>query len=231
MKKNLISLLAIAALVFSLFACEKKESVKLVDFEQPEYSKADSLIWGALDADDSTRVTFLIDSLQKTGELNEMGADLFRAEYIEAFHPRISEYDPAAEPFYQRVLTHNSPADRRQWYYNYAGNELALNLYMRHNYEGFLRVAIPLLASMDSMGNGLYNQKINLYSLMGCSYVKLEQPEKARELSEKARSYAWDVLDKRLFDPVPVAALNGTRICYFHHPTIGYVELLEPSEL
>lgn len=34
---------------------------------------------------------------------------------------------------------------------------------------------------------------------------------------------------ERLFDPVPVKALKGTRICYFHHPTIGYVELLEPS--
>ena len=32
---------------------------------------------------------------------------------------------------------------------------------------------------------------------------------------------------RRLFDPVPVAALNGIRICYFHHPAIGYVELLE----
>jgi len=33
----------------------------------------------------------------------------------------------------------------------------------------------------------------------------------------------------RLFDPVPVRALNGIRICYFHHPLMGYVELLEPS--
>jgi methylmalonyl-CoA/ethylmalonyl-CoA epimerase len=32
---------------------------------------------------------------------------------------------------------------------------------------------------------------------------------------------------KRLFDPVPVAALGGTRICYYRHPEIGYIELLE----
>ena len=32
---------------------------------------------------------------------------------------------------------------------------------------------------------------------------------------------------RRLFDPVPVMALGGTRICYFHHPAIGYIELLE----
>lgn len=32
---------------------------------------------------------------------------------------------------------------------------------------------------------------------------------------------------RRLFDPVPVVALGGIRICYFHHPAIGYIELLE----
>lgn len=32
---------------------------------------------------------------------------------------------------------------------------------------------------------------------------------------------------RRLFPPVPVGVLGGKRICYFHHPDIGYVELLE----
>lgn len=31
---------------------------------------------------------------------------------------------------------------------------------------------------------------------------------------------------KRLFDPVPVRVLGGRRICYFHHPAVGYVELV-----
>ena len=31
---------------------------------------------------------------------------------------------------------------------------------------------------------------------------------------------------ERLFDPVPVKALGGIRICYFHHPSIGYIEIL-----
>jgi methylmalonyl-CoA/ethylmalonyl-CoA epimerase len=31
---------------------------------------------------------------------------------------------------------------------------------------------------------------------------------------------------RRLFDPVPVAALGGIRICYFHHPALGFVEIL-----
>ena len=32
---------------------------------------------------------------------------------------------------------------------------------------------------------------------------------------------------QRLFDPIPVKALEGIRICYFHHPAIGYIEILE----
>lgn len=32
---------------------------------------------------------------------------------------------------------------------------------------------------------------------------------------------------RRLFHPVSVGVLGGKRICYFHHPDIGYVELLE----
>jgi len=31
----------------------------------------------------------------------------------------------------------------------------------------------------------------------------------------------------RLFDPVPVKALGGIRICYFHHDALGYIEILE----
>lgn len=30
-----------------------------------------------------------------------------------------------------------------------------------------------------------------------------------------------------LFSPISVKALNGSRICYFQHPNLGYIELLE----
>ena len=36
---------------------------------------------------------------------------------------------------------------------------------------------------------------------------------------------------KRLFDPVPVKALGGTLICYYHHPALGYIEILEQPHL
>ena len=65
---------------------------------------------------------------------------------------------------------------------------------MQHNYDGFLRVAVPLLASMDSLDNGLYDEKTNLYSLLASCYVKLGEPEKAKKVGEKAGKYCWGVL-------------------------------------
>lgn len=35
----------------------------------------------------------------------------------------------------------------------------------------------------------------------------------------------------RLFATVPVKALDGTLICYLHHPAIGYIELVETVEI
>ena len=205
MKKSFIYLLAFAALFFSVIACVKKENMKLTDFSHPDYSSTDSLVNNTLfsvdynifyDEDNSDRAAFLIDSLksfvdslEKSGDLNELGADVWRG--------RLYNYagrDNLAEECFRHAMTYDSPADRQQWYYNYAGSQLAYMLYMRHNYDGFLRVAVPLLASMDSLGNGLYDQKIDLYSLMGCCYLKLEQPEKAKEIVIKARDYGRQVL-------------------------------------
>ena len=206
MKKSIIRILAFAALIFFVFACEKKESKGLTDFNHPDYSSTDSLVINAIysvdrnifiDADwNSERAVFLtdslksfVDSLEKSGDLSELGADVWRGRlYQYTIHGNL------AEECYRHAMTHDSPADRRQWYYNHAGSELAYLLYMRHNYDGFLRVAVPLLASMDSLGNGLYSQKIDLYSLMGCCYLKLEQPDKAREIVVRARDYGREVL-------------------------------------
>ena len=206
MKKLPIRLLVIAALIFLVFACEKKESKGLTDFSHPDYSSIDSLVMNAIYSVDrnyfyddnwnSERAVFLIDSLksfvdslEKHGDLSESGADVWRGRLY-----YYTGHDNLAEDCYRHAMTYDSPADRRQWYYNYAGSQLAYLLYMRHNYDGFLRVAVPLLASMDSLGNGLYEQKIDLYSLMGCCYLKLEQPDKAKEIVVKARDYGREVL-------------------------------------
>ena len=209
MKKSLMILIAAATLLFSVVACEEKEDGKLKDFTHPEYSSTDSFVLGAIyslgqysiqatrnrDIAQAAvnRLYSFIDSLEDRGEINAMNAAVFRAHSYELIRQE-TEADDEMVRLYRIAMSYDSPENRRKWYYNFAGNQLSLYLYMQHNYDGFLRVAVPLLASMDSLDNGLYDQKINLYSLLASCYVKLGEPEKAKEVGDKAGVYCWDVL-------------------------------------
>ena len=197
---------AVVALILSVLACEKRENKRLTDFTSPNYSRIDSIVQNTIKSVDrhifygpnydKQRADFLVDSLKQI--IDRMEADgVLNGAAIDVWRGYLYQYaimDDDAEECYRHAMTYDSPADRQLWYYNFAGSELAYLLYMRHNYDGFLRVAVPLLASMDSLGNGLYNQKIDLYSLMGCCYLKLEQPDKAKEIVIKARDYGREVL-------------------------------------
>ena len=192
-------------LLFSVYACENREDRDRADLSQPDYSQTDTLVLNTIFSVDwksiyygsneqrefvLARLTQIIDSLEQAGDLDGLGADTYRGMIYNNAYKSLE-----AEKWYSRAMTHNSLRERKRWYYNDAGYELANLLYMRHNYEGFLRVAVPLLASMDSLGTFLrIDHKIDLYSLMGCCYLKLEQPDKAKEAVLKARDFGRQVL-------------------------------------
>ena len=192
-------------LLFSVYACENREDRNRADLSQPDYTQIDTLVintifsvdWNSIYYGSNeqrefvlARLTQIIDSLEQAGDLDGLGADTYRGMIYNNAYKRLE-----AEKWYSRAMTHNSRKDRERWYYNDAGYELANLLYIRHNYEGFLRVAVPLLASMDSLGTFLrIDHKIDLYSLMGCCYLKLEQPDKAKEAVLKARDFGRQVL-------------------------------------
>ena len=192
-------------LLFSVYACENREDRDRADLSQPDYTQIDTLLLNTIFSVDwnsiyygsneqrefvLARLTQIIDSLEQAGDLDGLGADTYRGMIYNNAYKSLE-----AEKWYSRAMTHNSLRERKRWYYNDAGYELANLLYMRHNYEGFLRVAVPLLASMDSLGTFLrIDHKIDLYSLMGCCYLKLEQPDKAKEAVLKARDFGRQVL-------------------------------------
>ena len=192
-KKYYIIPFIIIALIASLVACDKGDGKKQLLFH-PNYSWADSLILReGIDAGDTARSYFLIDSLEQTGDLNELGAETFRLITHQRFY-HLNEIDAEVERLGRQIATHNSLEDRKQWYYNYGVSWLAYELYMTHNYDGFLRVAVPLIASMDSLGNRQYDQMTNVLTMMACCYVKLGEPEKAKAVADRARSYCWEIL-------------------------------------
>ncbi len=191
--KSYIPLFIIIALIASLVACDKSDGKKQLLFH-PTYSWADSLILReGIDAGDTARSYFLIDSLEQTGDLNELGAETFRLITHQRFY-HLNEIDAEVERLGRQIATHNSLEDRKQWYYNYGVSWLAYELYMTHNYDGFLRVAVPLIASMDSLRNRQYDQMTNVLTMMACCYVKLGEPEKAKAVADRARSYCWEIL-------------------------------------
>ena len=193
MRKTYLIPLTIIALIASLFACDKREGKKQLSVH-PAYSWADSMILReGIDAGDTARAYFLIDSLEKTGDLNELGAETFRLLTHQRFYHH-NEIDAEVERLGRRIAAHNSLEDRKQWYYNYGVSWLAYELYMTHNYEGFLRVSVPLIASMDSLGNGQYDQMTNVLTMMACCYVKLGEPEKAKGVGDRARKLCWEIL-------------------------------------
>ena len=193
MRKTYLIPLIIIALIASLFACDKRGGKKQLSVH-PTYSWADSMILReGIDAGDTARSYFLIDSLEKTGDLNELGAETFRLLTHQRFYHH-DEIDAEVERLGRRIAAHNSLEDRKQWYYNYGVSWLAYELYMTHNYEGFLRVAVPLIASMDSLGNGQYDQMTNVLTMMACCYVKLGEPEKAKGVGDRARKLCWEIL-------------------------------------
>ena len=193
MNKSFSILLLVIALMASLFACEKREEKKQLSIH-PDYNWADSLILReGINAGDTMRSYFLIDSLEKTGDLNELGALTFRLITHQRFYHH-NEIDAEVERLGRQIVTHNSLKDRKQWYYNYGASWLAYQLYMTHNYEGFLRVAVPLIASMDSLRNGQYDQMTNVLTMMTCCYVKLNEPQKAKDVGNRARGLCWEIL-------------------------------------
>ena len=204
-KCSLMAVFVAIGLLFSVYACENREDRNRADLSQPDYTQIDTLLLNTIFSVDwnsiyygsneqrefvLARLTQIIDSLEQAGDLDGLGADTYRGMIYNNAYKSLE-----AEKWYSRAMTHNSLRERKRWYYNDAGYELANLLYMRHNYEGFLRVAVPLLASMDSLGTFLrIDHKIDLYSLMGCCYLKLEQPDKAKEAVLKARDFGRQVL-------------------------------------
>ena len=195
------------AAAFTFCACNNNESKEPVDLSGPNYSRTDSMVlntiysvdWNGIYNSQPKAIEHIaasmklgVDSLEENGELNVLAADAFRGYIYNSAGMRLQ-----AEKWFSRAVTHNSLEDRKQWYYHESCYELANLLYLRHNYEGFLRVAVPLIASMDSLGNSIsIDHKIDLYSLIGCCYLKLEQPDKANEAVIRARDFGREVLAK-----------------------------------
>lgn len=163
------------SILFLLTACQHKNTMP------PKVSVADSIINEVAAKKDYEHVLLIADSLEETGDITRMEADMKRGW---AYHKmrRLTK----AEEYYRKVMTsrRHTPADEIA--YQNAAAYLADLLYIKHDYEGSLRVATPVVEELDNKGNGTDEALTLLLTCVGRCQMKLGNIEEASNTFERA---------------------------------------------
>jgi tetratricopeptide (TPR) repeat protein len=144
-------------------------------------SVADSIINEVAAKKDYEHVLIIADSLEDTGDMTRMEADTKRGW---AYHKmrRLTK----AEEYYRKVISsrRHTPADETA--YQNAAAYLADLLYIKHDYEGSLRVATPVVEELDEKGNGTDEAMTLLLTCIGRCQMKQGNIEEASNTFERA---------------------------------------------
>ena len=170
----------IALSILTLFACggEGRNGLRQSD---SKFTKADTLVRGALGARDYQRALALADSLEQTGDFSSVRADNYRGDAYSSLGRRAE-----SKACYRRATANNNPANHDLWCYQEAGNSLSRQLYLDGDYEGALRLAMNILANIDSLGTDNEGNSVGLDALMGYCNQALGKPRQAKENYERA---------------------------------------------
>ena len=177
----------IALSILTLFACggEGRNGLRQSD---SKFTKADTLVRGALGARDYQRALALADSLEQTGDFSSVRADNYRGDAYSSLGRRAE-----SKACYRRATANKKPAAHDLWCYQEAGNSLAKRLYLDGDYEGALRLAMDILANIDSLGTDNEGNSVGLDALMGYCNQALGKPRQAKDNYERAyqRVHQW----------------------------------------
>ena len=181
---RLLSLLLVMLTVV-LAACHNRPA----GLQQP--LRADSLIDAAVAARDFDRLQVLADSLEERSDISQMEADFWRGR---ACHKK--RLLDEAKGWYTRVLdVVPQTADEEDTYLRAAGY-LADLLYIKHDYEGALHVAVPIIQQMESRGVANADAMILLLSSVGRCQMKLNRQEEAAQTFNKLYLYNVQRIDQ-----------------------------------
>jgi len=127
-------------------------------------------------AHEHERALALVDSFEQSGAMTQARADYYRASAYTSMGD-----NSRAKAYYHRVMAAGEPPLGDSWVYERSGYRLAQMLYDETQYEGALRVAMPVIAYLDSLGVGQMYARTGLLALMGCCQLKLGQANQAGE--------------------------------------------------
>ncbi len=167
--------LAVALLLFNACGEEGKKALRNQYYESAR-RPTDSIMGAVFRAHEHERVLSLVDSFEQSGAMTPIRADYYRASAYTAMGD-----GPKAKAYYHRVMAAGEPSLGDSWVYERSGYRLAQMLYDETHYEGALRVAMPVIAYLDSLGTGQMYVRTGLTALMGCCQLKLGQADQAQE--------------------------------------------------
>ena len=196
MKKIILSTMVI----LTLFACSEEGRTGL-RYSKSKFTQADTLIREALRTCNYQRALILADSLEQTGDFSSLRANNYRGDAYSSLGRRAE-----SKECYRRATANNNPPNYDLWCYQEAGNSLARQLYLNNDYEGALRMAMTILATIDSLGAEDESTSVGLDALMGYCNQALGKPRQAKENYERAYQRILQWLDR---DSSAIALLWG----------------------
>ena len=175
MKTRIHLSLLLCALLLILTACGGEGRRDLQRRYNDSARRATDSIMGAVfRAQEHDRALSLVDSFEHNGAMTAVRADYYRA----SAYMSMGDYS-RAKAYFHRVVSAGQPSLGDSWLYERSGYRLAQMLYDETQYEGALRVATTVLSYLDSLGVGERYAKAGLTTVMGCSQIRLGQPDQA----------------------------------------------------
>lgn len=144
-------------------------------------NKVDSILDELSNSREYDKMIELVDSLETEGEISEIDANLKRGW---AYH-KMRKFN-LAEEYYNKVLKTHISTQAEQETYEDAAGYLADLYYIRHDYEGALHVAVPLMHELEENGSQSTDAMILLLTSVGRCQMKLGRVGEAAVTFEKA---------------------------------------------
>ena len=138
MKKHLILLLAVAAVLSVTLSCSHEPQNAGTSFE------ADSLLVAVRNAEDYERVIVLTDSLEKTGDISPFMSAFYQADTY-GMRNDLRHAEEVLKP----VMDMTPTTSQDSVYYIRCLCSMVEILNIKKDYEGVLRIALPLLEKMN----------------------------------------------------------------------------------
>ena len=138
---------------------------------------ADSLVWYANDNKDFPRMLALCDSFENTGDFSAIRANFYRGN---VFLYNLGKREEALECY--RLATANGLKDYGDlWCYQEAAGNYIRMMFIKQDYEGLVREAVPILTVLDSVETEDPEARLRIHSILGQSNMRLKQSAFAKE--------------------------------------------------